>query len=68
MLFSFVRNRRGRILLAHCSKGRLIVQMSPLYPFNVREEGWDGFLALFTRYQVAGPSSADTTNVPAGSA
>ncbi|RAK89177.1 hypothetical protein BO79DRAFT_254574 [Aspergillus costaricaensis CBS 115574] len=68
MLFSFMRNRRGRILLAHCLESRLVVEMSPLYPFEVGEEGWNDSLALFTRYQAAGPSSTDTTKflVPVG--
>ncbi|GKZ24405.1 hypothetical protein AbraIFM66951_001300 [Aspergillus brasiliensis] len=66
MLFSFMRNHKGRILLAHCLENKLVVEMSPLYPFNVGEEGWDDSLALFTRYQVAGPSSLDTNEFPAG--
>lgn len=66
MLFSFLRNHQGHTLFAHCLEKKLVVEMSPLYPFKVGEDGWDEFLTLFTRYQVARPSLLDTTNFPAG--
>ncbi|RAH58910.1 hypothetical protein BO85DRAFT_369246 [Aspergillus piperis CBS 112811] len=66
MLFSFMRNRRGRILFAHCLGNRLVIEMSPLCPFEVEGEGWNDSLALFTRYQAAVPSSTDTTKFPVG--
>lgn len=64
MLFSWMRNRHGRILLAHCLESSLVVEMSPLYPFEVGEEEWHDSLVLFTRYQAGGPSLSDTTKIP----
>lgn len=57
MLFSFMGEKQGRILLAHFDGKKLIVRMSELYRFLVEDHD---SLFLFTRYLASEINSLDT--------
>jgi len=61
MLFSFMDEKRGRILLAHFDGQKLVVRMSRLYRFLVEDHG---SLFLFARYLASEINSLDTKWFP----
>lgn len=61
MLFSFVTPRHGRIILAHNDGQKLVVRMSPLYPFFPQDKD---SLPLFTRYLASEVDPKGVTTSP----